>query len=156
MYNVYKRIQMNIEPLKGNCQNPVRCVGSRILSPNRASGIITLGPFRSKLSPPTKLCGPERTATSLASGPYNTGVTATPQLSISLSYAAWRVANIGEQTSASGTLLRQICVYLVLLSLTDSHPFLEKIDNSRVGRPLRLAMLTYTLKTRRRYGSLGY
>ena len=59
---MYKRIQMNIESLRGNCQDPVHCVGLRILSPNRASGITTLGPFRPKFSPPTKLWGPGRTA----------------------------------------------------------------------------------------------
>jgi len=55
MYNVYNRIQTNIEPLQGNCRDPVRCVGSQILTPNHASGITTLGPFRSKPSHPTEL-----------------------------------------------------------------------------------------------------
>ena len=54
-YNVYTRIQMNIEILQGNCQDPVCCVGAWILSQNRASGVAVLRPFRSKTSKPFKL-----------------------------------------------------------------------------------------------------
>ena len=43
-------------------------------SPNRASETTTLGLFRSKLSPPTKLWGPGRIATPHTLGPYNAGL----------------------------------------------------------------------------------
>ena len=78
------------------------------------------GPFRSKPSQLLKLWGAGRTATPPTSSPPNGGVTLTPQLLISSSCAEWRVMDVEEYISASGTLLRRIFIYLVLRTVTQS------------------------------------
>ena len=67
---------MDIRGLEGNCQDPVRCVGSWILSPNRTFGVAVLRPFRSKTGQPSFSgeCSPDPEFVFVPVGAWDSGV----------------------------------------------------------------------------------
>ena len=91
----YTRVCMNIHSLLSRgSSGPRRCVGARILSPDRTSEIRRLGPFRSKLDHPPELLGAGRTATPPTPTPLHVGVTSTPNSPVSLVHAMWKFSDI--------------------------------------------------------------
>ena len=71
--------------------------------------------------PAFQVTGSGRAPTLPTSSLPSAGVVPVLNVPISLTYVTWGAWDIEDQTSVSGTLLRQIYISLVLSSLTDSH-----------------------------------
>lgn len=92
-----------------SCQDLARCVGPRILYPNRVSETTTAEPFISKTSQPSKLRGSRRTAT-LPLTPLGIGAISMPDSSIPPAHATRGLPDTEKRNVASGTLLGRLYI----------------------------------------------
>ena len=123
---MYTRVQMDIESLLRNCQDPVRCVGSWILSPNRASGVAALRSFRSKFGQPSKLWSRE----GLQSFYFNRTIRRCSLRHVIAQSHWYRRGGSSRKLRNKPRLMDPSTTSIYIPSLTDSHPLVDSFNET--------------------------